>query len=201
VHSLAWRESLTGQQTSHAVQHCMATQPTKKQTRLFPQAQQWKNGSGSRLRDRDLTHRLDLGQWMHTDSPDTTRAFSIQTEVKPALSESITGFWFSTEVYTGFSVQKVYEVFLQSSRQSYCSEPIHPQAVCSHERVSPFTVHPNCFIRMHQGRHLSPWRLHAFHQHASPSLGQELRIKKYKWHMFFWNNNKILFLGLSPSSP
>jgi hypothetical protein len=36
------------------------------------------------------------------DSPDTTRAFSVQTEVKLALSESITGFSFSTEVYMGF---------------------------------------------------------------------------------------------------
>jgi hypothetical protein len=58
--------------------------------------------SQSRLRNKDLTHRLNLGQWMHMDSPDTTRDFSVQTEVKPALSESITGFWFSTEVYTGF---------------------------------------------------------------------------------------------------
>jgi hypothetical protein len=28
--------------------------------------------------------------------------FRFKTEVKPALSESTTGFWFSTEVYTGF---------------------------------------------------------------------------------------------------
>jgi hypothetical protein len=43
---------------------------------FFHRLSNGKNGSGSRLRDRDLTHRLDLGQWMHTDSPDIARAFS-----------------------------------------------------------------------------------------------------------------------------
>jgi hypothetical protein len=104
---------------------------------FFPQAQQWKNGLGSWLWNIDLMHKLDLGQWMHTDSPDTTWDFSIQIEVKPALSESVTGFSFSTEVYTGFSVQRVYEVFLQSSGQSYCSRPVHPQEIHLNERVNP----------------------------------------------------------------
>jgi hypothetical protein len=138
---------------------------------FFHRLNNGKNGSGSRLRDKDLTHRLDLGQWMHTDSPDTARDFSIQTEVKPALSELITVFWFSTEVYTGFSVQKVYEVFSAELVSVVLLRAHTPSgSPLPMRECTPFTVHPNCFIRMHQGRHLSPWRLHAFHQHASPSL-------------------------------
>jgi hypothetical protein len=98
-------------------------------------------------------------------------------EVKPTLSELITVFpvqyggihgFFSSEGVRGFSAELGSVVLLPVRTPS--GSPLENERV-----FPPFTVHPNCFICMHQGRHLSPWRLHAFHQHASPFLGQELR--------------------------
>ena len=118
----------------------------EKQTRLFSTGsamEKWLRvmTSGQRSHAQARSREMDA----HGFSRHNTGFSPIQTEVKPALSELITGFWFSTEVYTGFSVQKVYEIFLQSLGQSYCLETVHPQAVFSNERVNPPHSPPKLF--------------------------------------------------------
>jgi hypothetical protein len=168
------------------VQHCVTTTTHGKHTQA---SSNWfsdgKSISRSWLQNRDLTHRLNLGQWMHTDSPDTTRDFLVknigETDsfiIDHRLLVQYRGIHrFSQNQTQTFRITGMHEGSLQNLGQSYYSEPVHAQAVRSNGRRNPLTVHPGHFIRMHQGRHLSPWRLHAFHQHASPFLGQELRLK------------------------
>ena len=98
----------------------------------------------------------------------------------------------------GFSVQKVYEVFLQSSGQSYCSEPVHPHAVHSNERVNPPHGPPKLFYSHAPGSTLVTLETACVPPARITFPWSGTQDKKYKWHMFFWNNNKILFLGLSP---
>jgi hypothetical protein len=113
--------------------------------------------SRPRLRNGDLTHRLDLGQWMHMDSPDTTQDFSVQTEVKPTLSESITGFWFSMEVYTGFLRARHRLFGSQGCMKVLCRTWV------SRTAQSPYTLRQS--DRMGEGdpSHNSPW---PFYSHA-----------------------------------
>jgi hypothetical protein len=72
-------KSFTTGHKPYAVQHCVATTTHAKQTQA---SSNWfsdgKSISRSRLRNIDLIHRLDLRQWMHTDSPDTTQDFPFQ---------------------------------------------------------------------------------------------------------------------------
>jgi hypothetical protein len=204
--SLGERESFATGHKPYAVQHCVATTTHGKQTQ--PSSNWFSDGksiSRSRLRNRDLTHRLDLGQWMHTDSLDTTRDFSVQNRgetdsfiIDHRLLVQYGGIHgFSESQTQTFRITGMHEGSLQNSGQSYCSEYVHAQAVRSNGRRNPSrstlailftctrvdTCHPGDCMHSTSMHHLPLVR----------NLGQ-----KYKRHMFFWNNNKILFPGLSP---
>jgi hypothetical protein len=53
------------------------------------------------------------------------------------------------------------------------------RTVGSNGSEPPLTAYFVCFICMHQGRHLSPWELHAFHPYAFlPPLGKSRVLPK-----------------------
>jgi hypothetical protein len=139
---------------------------------LFPQAQQWKKwlrvtASGQRSHAQARSRAVDAHRFSrhNTGFFDSNRGETGSFRIDHSFLVQyggIHGFFSSQKVYEVFSAELASVVLLRAHTPS--GSPL-PMRECT-----PFTVHPNCFIRMHQGRHLSPWRLHAFHQHASPSL-------------------------------
>jgi hypothetical protein len=103
-----------------------------KTTRAFPQAQQWKNGSGSRLRDRASTHRF--GQ------SDRGCTWISQTPHRLSGSEGGTRFFYEV----GFSSQG-------RTLRTRVSTAHYTLRQSIEWRRTPLTAHLGHFIRMHQG--------------------------------------------------
>jgi uncharacterized protein YfaT (DUF1175 family) len=113
------------------------------QTQAFQLVQQWRNGSGSRLRNRASTHRFDQSDRGCARTIKDNMGFSTLRNTRGILADG----WVGRTVQRSLPAQVV---------------------GWNGERERALMAHLGCFICMHQGGHLSPLELHAFHQHASP---------------------------------
>jgi hypothetical protein len=152
-------ESVSQLVTSHTQSRTAQLQlPTEIQTPASSKrVQKWKNGltvtaSGQRLHAQ-VPFRIEDAHGF----PDTTQDFRFRTEVNPALSESITGFWFNTEVYTGFLRARHRLFGSQRRTKVLCRTRVRRTA------QSPYTLRPSDRMRAGGPSHSSPW---PFYSHA-----------------------------------